>query len=140
MSSGIFIDPERDQFRAFRDLKIEGPVQMLNLIKLKGEASYEDGRGGTGEEAYEAYSKASAPFFQDVGGKIAWRGKPFFPVIGPQDEVWDLGFIAEYPSKDAFLGMVKNEGYQAIVFHRQAAVETSRLTCFGKSESGGLFG
>jgi uncharacterized protein (DUF1330 family) len=137
--AGTFIDPDREAFRQFAKLEVKGPVQMLNLLKLKEHASYEDGRGGTGEEAYRAYSKASAPFFGEVGGKIVWRGKPLSTLIGPADERWDLGFIAEYPSKDAFLSMVKNEGYQAIIFHRQAAVATSRLTCFGKSEGDGLF-
>lgn len=136
----IYIDPDRDAFRQFVGLTIEGPIQMLNLIKLKQDASYEDGTAVTGAEAYKAYSKASAPFFEANGGTIAWRGLPKFPVIGPTDEAWDVGFLAEYPSKDHFLNMVKDEGYQAIVFHRQAAVETSRLFCFAKAEGGGLFG
>ena len=136
----IFIDPDRDAFRQFVELDIEGPIQMLNLIKLKERASYEDGREATGAEAYKTYSKASAEFFQKNGGTIAWRGVPKFPVIGPADETWDVGFIAEYPSKQHFLAMVTDPGYQAIVFHRQAAVETSRLTCFAKAEGAGLFG
>lgn len=134
------IDPDRDAFRQFRAMDVTGPVHMLNLIRLRNEAAYEDGRKATGAEAYKAYSVSSAPFFQKVGGEIVWRGKPRFPVIGPADETWDLGFIAAYPSRDAFLAMVKDEGYQAIVFHRQAAVATSRLYCFEASERGGLFG
>jgi uncharacterized protein (DUF1330 family) len=135
-----FIDPDREQFSAFAKMTIEGPVEMLNLIRLRGRAAYDDGREATGTEAYKAYGKASAPFFERAGGTILWRGNPKAMVIGPSDERWDLGFIARYPSKDAFLGMVKDEGYQAIVFHRQAAVLTSRLYAFEASESGGLFG
>jgi uncharacterized protein (DUF1330 family) len=135
-----FIDPDREAFRQFAGLAVSGPVQMLNLIRLRERAGYEDGRESSGAEAYKAYAKASAPFFEQAGGTIAWRGKPVFPVIGPSDESWDIAFIAEYPSKGAFLEMVKDDGYRAIVFHRQAAVETSRLFCFAKSESGGVFG
>jgi uncharacterized protein (DUF1330 family) len=135
-----YIDPEREQFKAFASMPIEGAVHMLNLIKLREKAAYEDGREASGAEAYKAYGKASAPFFQKVGGSIIWRGLPRAAVIGPMDESWDLGFIAAYPSKDAFLSMVKDEGYQAIVFHRQAAVETSRLFCFEASENSSLFG
>lgn len=135
-----FIDPDRDSFRQFAEKKIDGPVHMLNLIKLREKAAYQDGREASGAEAYKAYSAASAAFFQKVGGEILWRGVPQFPLIGPSDEVWDLGFIAAYPSKDAFLEMVKDEGYQAVVFHRQAAVETSRLYCFRAIESDGFFG
>ena len=47
----IFIDPDRDAFRQFVELGIEGQIQMLNLIKMKEQASYEDGREATGVEA-----------------------------------------------------------------------------------------
>ncbi|GGY49754.1 DUF1330 domain-containing protein [Parvularcula lutaonensis] len=135
-----FVDPDRDAFRQFAEKAIEGPVQMLNLIKLRERAAYDDGREASGAEAYKAYSAASAEFFEKVGGEITWRGVPQFPVIGPRDQVWDLGFVATYPSKDAFLQMVKDPGYQAIVFHRQAAVLDSRLYCFKTVESDGAFG
>ncbi|NNU17673.1 DUF1330 domain-containing protein [Parvularcula sp. ZS-1/3] len=135
-----FIDPDREAFRQFAKMEIEGPVHMLNLIKLRASAAYADGRKAKGAEAYAAYGEASAPFFQKNGGKIVWRGTPRFPLIGPSDETWDLGFVAGYPSKDHFLAMVKDEGYQAIVFHRQAAVETSRLHCFEAAKGAGVFG
>jgi uncharacterized protein (DUF1330 family) len=61
-------------------------------------------------------------------------------LIGPEDEQWDLAFIAEYPSAAAFGDMVKNPGYQAIVFHRQAAVKTSRLIRLKPGRPGALFG
>jgi len=135
-----FIDPTRDQFGQFAKMPLEGRIHMLNLVKLKAKAIYEDGREATGAEAYKTYGKESAPFFQGVGGTIAWRGKPHFMLIGPQDESWDIGFLAEYPSKDAILAMIGNPGYQAIVHHRQAAVETSRLVCFQPLEGEALFG
>ncbi|NRA30700.1 MAG: DUF1330 domain-containing protein [Parvularculaceae bacterium] len=121
-------------------MPIDGAIHMLNLIKLREKAAYEDGREASGGEAYRAYGAASAPFFEEVGGTIAWRGNPQFMLIGPSDEAWDIGFIAQYPSKDAFLEMVGNPRYQAIVHHRQAAVETSRLLCFAASSGGGVFG
>ena len=134
MTMSTYIDPDRDMFRQFLDLEIEGPVQMLNLIQLNENATYQDGRQATGAEAYQTYGEVSHEFFAKVGGIIIWRGLPKFPVIGPSDEHWDIGFIAEYPSKDHFLAMLKDEGYRAIVYHRQAAVRTSRLACFAKVE------
>lgn len=113
---------------------------MLNLVKLKTQATYADGRQATGAEAYAAYGRESAPFFHGQGGQIIWRGKPMYPLIGPEHETWDLGFIAAYPSKDAFIGMVKDPGYQAVVYHRQAAVETSRLYAFAATEGPTTFG
>ena len=136
----LYVDPTREDFRAFAKAPLEGPIHMLNLIRLKAQATYADGRASTGQEAYEAYGRASAPFFQQQGGKIIWRGKPHFPLIGPNSEQWDLAFIAAYPSKEAFLGMAKNPDYQAIVFHRQAAVETSRLYAFAALDPEANFG
>lgn len=136
----LYVDPSREGFGAFAKSPLEGPLHMLNLIRLKDKATYADGREATGKEAYAAYGQASAPFFQEHGGKMVWRGQPFFPLIGPASETWDIGFIAGYPSKEAFLSMVKNPGYQAVVFHRQAAVETSRLYAFAAAAGAGVFG
>lgn len=135
-----YIDPDREAFRQFAQLSIDGPIDMLNLIKLKDQATYNDGRAATGAEAYKAYTAAAASFFQEVGGKIVWRGQPRFPLIGPGDETWDTSFVARYPNQAAFLSMVKNEGYQAIIFHRQAGVLTSRLHCHEVKEERPTFG
>lgn len=134
------VDPAREAFRAFAQRPLTGPVHMLNLIRLREQADYADGREATGAEAYEAYGREAAPFFAAQGGQIVWRGRPFFPLIGPPDATWDLGFIAAYPSKEAFIAMVKDPGYQAIVVHRQAAVADSRLFAFAADEEGGTFG
>jgi uncharacterized protein (DUF1330 family) len=138
------IDPTREAFAALAKTPLEGAVQMLNLLRFRDRAAYEEGKapreGMTGAEAYKEYARSSEPFFKGVGGRIAWSGKPVAPVIGPEGEVWHAGFLAEYPSKDAFVRMVKDEGYQAIVHHRQAAVLDSRLYCFAKGEAGRVFG
>jgi len=47
-----FVDPDRDRFRAFAGLDLEGPVHMLNLLRLRDRAVYDDGREATGREAY----------------------------------------------------------------------------------------
>jgi uncharacterized protein (DUF1330 family) len=135
-----YVDPKRDQFAAFMKLESDGPIWMLNLIRLRKNAKYEDGRAATGAEAYAEYGRTSEPFFKDVGGKIVWAGKPEAVLIGPEDERWDLAFIAEYPSAAAFADMVKDEGYQAVVHHRQAAVKTSRLIRMKPGSPGKLFG
>ena len=125
------IDPTRDQFNAFKDLPRDKPVMMLNLILLREQANYADGRNATGAEAYARYGKESEPIFKGVGGQIIWRGKPETVLIGPSDEKWDHAFIAQYPTAGDFLAMVTNPNYQAIVFHRQAAVKDSRLIRMG---------
>jgi len=134
-----FVDPTQDQFRAFVEKPTSNPIWMLNMIRLRKKAKYEDKREASGAEAYAAYARASEPFFKGVGGRIAWSAKPELILIGPEDERWDMIFAAEYPDSDAFVNMVKNPGYQAIVFHRQAAVKTSRLIRMVAGESGNVF-
>jgi uncharacterized protein (DUF1330 family) len=138
--TGHFIDPTREDFAALKELPRDHPVDMLNLVRLREQAAYEDGRVATGAEAYAAYGRESLPVFEKVGGKIIWSGDPQFMVIGPSDEHWDIAFIARYPSGQAFLNMVYDPDYQAVVHHRQAAVQTSRLIRMGTRESGAGFG
>ena len=133
------IDPTRETFGEFRRLPDDGPVHMLNLVKLRAEAAYPDGRAATGAEAYAAYGRESGPIFRRVGGRIAWSGDFKLMLIGPQDERWDICFIAEYPSGAAFVEMVKDPDYQKAVVHRQAAVADSRLVRLAPKASGAGF-
>jgi uncharacterized protein (DUF1330 family) len=122
-----FIDPTKDAFAAFRAADRPGPIQMLNLVRLRARAAYPDGREATGVEAYAAYGRESEPVFVRLGGSIVWRGKFELTLIGPEAERWDLCFIAQYPSVAAFVEMIRDPVYREAVKHRQAAVEDSRL-------------
>ncbi|MHA7873246.1 MAG: DUF1330 domain-containing protein [Hyphococcus sp.] len=135
-----YIDPTRDQFGVMMKMPDTGPIHMLNLISLHDAARYDDGREATGAEAYRAYGRESAPIFERVGGRIVWSGDPQCMLIGPQEESWDLAFIAEYPSAAAFGEMVKDEAYQKAVKHRQAAVKDSRLIRMAPRDAGTGFG
>ncbi|PIW31743.1 MAG: DUF1330 domain-containing protein [Rhodobacterales bacterium CG15_BIG_FIL_POST_REV_8_21_14_020_59_13] len=122
------IDPTRESFEIFKSLPRDKPIDMLNLIRLRERAAYTNGRNVSGAEAYAEYGKRSGPVFQRVGGEIIWRGEPQVMLIGPQDKVWDIAFIARYPGASAFLEMVTDSVYQTdAVPHRQAAVLDSRL-------------
>lgn len=136
----MFVDPTREMFGRFRGLSEEGPILMLNLVRLRDKAEYEDGTAATGAEAYAAYGRESGPVFRRVGGRIAWSGDFRLMLIGPEDERWDLCFIAEYPSGAAFVEMVKDPDYQKAVHHRQAAVLDSRLIRLAPRNSGSGFG
>ena len=131
-----YVDPERDQFDAFKELPRDKPVMMLNLVRFRKKAAYDDGREATGAEAYTAYSRESGPIFRRVGGEIIWRGDPETTVIGPKHERWDMIFVARYPTAGAFLEMVTDSDYRIAVTHRQAAVEDSRLIRTGESDRG----
>lgn len=135
-----YVNPEREIFKAFAEQNSDSPIHMLNLIKLNETATYEDGALVSGKEAYAAYGRRSGPVFQRVGGRIVWSGKFDLTLIGPQEENWDIAFIAEYPNSDAFIEMVKDEEYQLAVKHRNAAVKTSRLIRLSPNETSNTFG
>ncbi len=128
------LDPTRAQFDVFKNLPRNTPIMMLNLIRFKAQASYESGRA-----AYEIYGEQSAPIFSKLGGEIIWRGEPQSVLIGPQDEHWDMAFIARYPNASAFLAMVTDPDYKLLVKHRQAAVADSRLIRMGDLANGSGF-
>ncbi|MCD0417475.1 DUF1330 domain-containing protein [Rubrivivax sp. JA1024] len=134
------IDPTKDVFAQFREMDRPGPIHMLNLVRLRPQAVYPDGRATTGAEAYAAYGRESGPVFERLGGKVVWQGQFELMLIGPQDERWDRVFIAEYPSVSAFVEMIRDPVYREAVKHRQAAVEDSRLVRLKPLKPGKGFG
>jgi uncharacterized protein (DUF1330 family) len=135
-----FVDPTKEQFKEFRERTRPGPIHMLNLVQLRGRAEYPDGRISTGAEAYAAYGRDSLPVFERLGGRVVWQGKFEWMLIGPTHERWDHVFIAEYPSVEAFVEMIRDPVYREAVKHRQAAVLTSRLIRLQPKQPGKGFG
>ena len=139
------IDPTREIMAVFRDLPSDRPIAMINLLRFRDHADYPvdhpgHEKGMTGAEAYRLYGKAAAGPFQRSGGRQVWLGRPELTVIGPVDEVWDLAFIAAYPSGDAFVAMLRDPEYRLAVVHRQAAVLDSRLIRCEPRGPGAAFG
>jgi uncharacterized protein (DUF1330 family) len=134
------VDPTKEGFARFREMRREGPVHMLNLLRFRARAAYEDGTQATGAEAYRAYARESGPIFAGLGGRQIWLGTPELTLIGPADEHWDLAFIAEYPSVEAFVAMLRDPDYRKAVRHRQAAIADSHLIRMAPSQPGPTFG
>lgn len=134
------IDPTKETFAEFRADNRPGPIHMLNLVRLRAEAKYPDGRAATGEEAYAAYGRESGPVFKRLGGSIVWQGRFELMLIGPREEYWHHCFIAQYPGVDAFVEMIRDPIYREAVKHRQAAVEDSRLIRLAPLPVGQTFG
>jgi uncharacterized protein (DUF1330 family) len=106
------------------------PVVMINLLRYRDHALYPPGFAADpcrGSDAYARYSRDAIRFVHAVGGQVVWRGSAKTVVIGPATERWDDALLVQYPSKQAFLDMIGNPGYQAITVHRTAALEDSRL-------------
>lgn len=127
-----YIDPGREAWEVFKGLPRGEPIQMLNLIRLKPRAEYpadhpDHGKDLSGLDAYRAYGRTTAHIFARLGGRQVWAGRPQVMVTGPGSEAWDIAFIAEYPSADAFIAMVRDPEYRELVKHRTAGVADSRL-------------
>ena len=137
---GGHVDPTKQSFGLFKALPTDRPIHMLNLVRLRAEAAYPDGRKATGLEAYRAYAKESGPVFTGLGGKQVWIGRPELTLIGPDSERWDIAFIAQYPSGAAFIAMMRDPVYREAVKHRQAAVADSRLIRLAPATPGAMFG
>lgn len=127
------IEPTQDDVAAMLARGIEGPVEMLNLLRLREVADYsrspelDPGEQVSGAQAYATYGAHTGPHLQAVGGSVVVAGEGAGPLIGPADERWDLVLVVRYPSVEAFLSMATNEEYLAGVGHRTAALEDSRL-------------
>jgi uncharacterized protein (DUF1330 family) len=134
-----YVDPTKEAFAVFRENDRPGPIQMLNLVRLRARAAYPDGREATGAQAYAAYGRETEPIFTRLGGAIVWRGRFESMVIGPADERWDHCFIAQYPGVAAFVEMLRDPAYREAVKHRQAAVEDSRLIRLAVRTTGEAF-
>ena len=140
-----FVDPTRERFKAIFGLPLDQPVQMINLLRFKPSAQYasDDPEHGeptvTGAEAYRRYSEAATPTFERVGGRQVWIGRPELTLIGPEDEAWDLAFIARYPTAQSFVDMLRDPDYKRATRHRAAAVADSRLIRCATLEPGQTF-
>ena len=111
-------------------LSDDQPFALINLLRYKEWAEYPPGTVTekiSGREAYERYAELSTPPVVKVGGVPMWRGDATLTFIGPPDEQWDEILIMQYPTVRAFRDMIADPEFQAIVIHRTAAVQDSRL-------------
>ena len=102
----------------------DGPIYMVNLLKFKDKAEYEDGRETdlTGFEAYQLYGRAVSQIIQEYGGEIQFAANVTFLSLGQVEELWDEIAIAKYPNRGALLAMSSSEEWRAASVHRTAGL------------------
>jgi uncharacterized protein (DUF1330 family) len=106
------------------------PVVMLNLLRFRERAVYPpelDLAPCSGRDAYAAYAKNASTHLANVGAKVIWKAQAKHSFIAPVGEEWDEIMLVAYPSRDAFMTMLKSPDYQAITMHRTAALADARL-------------
>ncbi|MFN8160735.1 MAG: DUF1330 domain-containing protein [Solirubrobacterales bacterium] len=122
------IEPSGEQVKRLASSTDTEPIVMVNLLRFKEVADGVDAEDGiSGEEAYGRYGAGVAPYLQAAGGRILAAVRCEEGVIGPEEGDWDMVILAAYPSRQAFLEMVSDPGYQEVHRHRAAALADSRL-------------
>lgn len=102
----------------------DGPIYMVNLLKFKEKAEYEDGRETnlTGREAYQLYGQEVFKLLPKYGGKAVFVGDVTFLSLGQVEDLWDEVAIAMYPKRGDLLRMSSSPEWQAIAVHRTAGL------------------
>ena len=115
-------DPER--LAQFFEPGPDGPIYMVNLLKFKDTAEYEDGRDTdlTGAAAYARYGAAVIPLLAEHGGRIVFSGAISWLMLGQADDMWDQVAVAEYPNRAALVAMTTSPAYAEIAVHRTAGL------------------
>jgi uncharacterized protein (DUF1330 family) len=105
------------------------PVVMLNLLKFRSKAAYEDGRPSdlTGSQAYDLYATPMQKVIEKHGGRILFGGDIASLVVGEVDDLWDTCILVEYPSAAAFATIVTSPEVTEIGVHRAAGLEGQLL-------------
>lgn len=111
------IDPTAEDIRRFVAEDDGGPVVMLNLLR------FADADRG----AYEAYAAATAPHLARVGATVVYAGLGSTAVIAEPGQSWDAVLLVRYPSRQAFLTMIKDPDYRQISRMRTAALREAVL-------------
>ncbi|MCP5027793.1 MAG: DUF1330 domain-containing protein [Actinomycetia bacterium] len=101
-----------------------GPIYMVNLLKFKDRAEYEDGRETelTGYEAYQLYGQAVSVLIQEYGGELTFSGDVTFLALGQVEELWDEIAIARYPDRGALFAMSTSDAWRQAAVHRRAGL------------------
>ena len=134
------VSPSGEQIKGFFEPGAEGPIYMLNLLKFKDKAEYQDGSETdlTGAQAYARYGAEVSKILIKLGGGGMFNAKVERLMLGEVEDLWDMVAIAMYPSRQAMIDMMQSEEYQAIHHHRDAGlagqlnIETTNVQLFCK--------
>lgn len=116
--------PNEDQIKGFLEPGAKGPICMVNLLKFKEKAEYEDGRETdlSGREAYELYEQDVKQLLQGIGGGIGFEGDVERLMLGEVEELWDVVALAVWPSRQVMFEVMQSPEMQEISVHRSAGL------------------
>ena len=125
------VDATPEQIERFLAGHEDGePVYMLNLLKFKKDATYNDGEAISGADAYARYAKAFGAMLRDEGiegVETVFGGKAGTFLIGEGEGEWDAVALVRYPDRKAMFAAVSNDTYRSFYKHRKAGLEGQLL-------------
>jgi uncharacterized protein (DUF1330 family) len=113
-----------EQIQAMQEPGPDGPIYMVNLLKFRDKAEYEDGRESdlSGRAAYQLYGLGVMQLLPKYGGKLVFVGEVTGLQIGKVEELWDEVVIAMYPDRAALLAMSTSKEWRDLSVHRAAGL------------------
>jgi uncharacterized protein (DUF1330 family) len=113
-----------EQIQAMQEPGPNGPIYMVNLLKFRDKAEYEDGRESdlSGRAAYQLYGLGVMQLLPKYGGKLVFVGDVTGLQIGKVEELWDEVVIAMYPDRAALLAMSTSKEWRDLSVHRAAGL------------------
>lgn len=113
-----------DRMAAMAEPGPDGPIFMVNLLRFKDHAEYEDGRTTelTGREAYALYGRAVFEILPEYGAEPVFMGDVTFLSLGQVEDLWDEVAIVKYPNRAALLAMSTSAEWQEAAVHRTAGL------------------
>lgn len=138
-----YLMPSMESGAALARRGIEGPVVMLNLLRLREVADYSatpelaPETPISGREAFDLYIAHTLPFLRDSGGELLFLGDGGAFLIGPPEERWDLAMLVRQHSVERFFAFAQDEAIMAGIGHRTAATKDARLLPLVETGSAG---
>ena len=116
-------DPE--QFTKLMEKGPDGPIFMVNLLKFKEKAKYEDGRETdlSGRDAYMIYGRTVSDILPKFGGRAVFAADVTFLSLGKVEELWDEVAIAMYPARADMVRMSMSDEWREASVHRSAGLK-----------------
>ena len=130
------LEPTEAQLNAILATGKGDEVHMLNLLKFREFAAYEDGRDADmpGRDAYlHRYGAPMIDMVMKAGGSLKFSSVPSALLVGEMEMPWDMVAIITYPSIKTLLEISMTPQFQEIAVHRKAGLEGQLLIpCFGE--------
>ncbi|MFF0160436.1 DUF1330 domain-containing protein [Streptomyces sp. NPDC005263] len=91
-----------------------GPVVMLNLLRFRPDG---------GRESYQRYADAlGAAINARYGLQVEYLGDGGRALVAEDGQAWDMVVLVRYPTRQAFVDMIRDPEYRAVAHLRSEAL------------------